>query len=407
METLRTLVVRPISGKLLHDTEMFGKMDPYVKVIIGNLLEKTTVAKKQHLTPTWDSELVFNLSGVETDIIFEVWNKELITKDDLVGTGCVSFNSFNNGLFNQWIPLLYKGKDAGAILVEMNLSGTETVGTTLLETPVTTGMTSELEPIVHRETVHTTGETVVTRENPIVYEKKIITEKPIITERTIINVEQPINVEKHEFVENTQYQKEAPRVIQDETVLRQMEPMMTNQAPQLYGTPIVQQEVEFRRENPEIIKETPELFQKNIITETPVVHEKDIIHREIPIIHEKPEVHEKPILHKGDLITETDETLYRTEVGGQLPDLSGQDTNIHTESVNLQGATVYQKERPEIFEKEVIQSRPIIHEQPIVYTEQQVLQERPEVVEKRIFHQEQPLQFKEKHGTSNLEEPRP
>lgn len=36
-----TLIVKPISAKLTHDTEFLGKMDPYCKVTLGNQCKRT------------------------------------------------------------------------------------------------------------------------------------------------------------------------------------------------------------------------------------------------------------------------------------------------------------------------------------------------------------------------------
>ena len=39
------LVLKPLSAKLIRDTETFGKMDPYCVVEYDGLKQKTTVAK--------------------------------------------------------------------------------------------------------------------------------------------------------------------------------------------------------------------------------------------------------------------------------------------------------------------------------------------------------------------------
>jgi len=113
------LIIRPLSAKLTHDTEHFGKMDPYVKVILGNEYKETSVAKNQHLNPTWDSELSFRLNNNDV-IYFEVYNKETLTKDDLIGSGSLFVSSFiKKGQFSEWLPLVFKDKPAGELLLEI------------------------------------------------------------------------------------------------------------------------------------------------------------------------------------------------------------------------------------------------------------------------------------------------
>jgi len=81
--------------------------------------KQTIVAKNEHLAPTWTGELSFRLNGADV-IHFEVWNKETLTKDDLIGTGSLFVSTFaNKGFFNEWIPLTFEGKPAGEILVEV------------------------------------------------------------------------------------------------------------------------------------------------------------------------------------------------------------------------------------------------------------------------------------------------
>ena len=205
-----TLSIRPISAKLLHNTEHFGKMAPYVKIKIGNHVEKTRAAKKMHMEPSWDEELIFNITD-ETMIDIEVKHKELI-HDDLIGTASLSLNTWlnsNNFSFSEWVPLFYKEKDAGSLLLEMRFTpdagfgafnknvgaqstnlGTQQSTQNVVLGPVTTGVSqpasqttvsqttfvekSTLEPILHSETVHVQEQPVFIKENPLVYEKEIL-----------------------------------------------------------------------------------------------------------------------------------------------------------------------------------------------------------------------------------------
>ncbi len=407
-----TLHIRPISAKLLHNTEHFGKMDPYVKIKIGNLMEKTHAAKKQHLEPAWDEELVFKITD-ETLIDIEVKNKELI-HDDLIGTANISLNTWlnsSNFSFSEWVPLFYKEKDAGSLLLEMRfvpdagfggisqqqvqpqnvVLGPVVASQTMVSQPV---LQPTLQPIVHTETVHVQEQPVFIRENPLVYEKEILREKPIITEKETVYCTQPIIIERPELREHLINQVSQPTVIQEQPVFRQEAPQNLSERPLLEGTPIIQKELEFIREDAVRFHEQPELYKKEIITEKPIIHDKDIINVEKPVIVEKPEFIKREFytVERGEFIR--DQPLIHPEqqvFATQEPVLTDQPI-VHTQQAELiQANPIYVKENPEIFEKQIIHEKPIIHEQNILHTQKEIIHERPEVIQTRIVHQEQPI----------------
>lgn len=113
------IVIRPLTAKLTRNTEFFGKMDPLVKVLVGSRFQQSGIARKGHKCPGWETELV--LRRLNEDIIhFEVWDKDIL-KGDLIGSGDLSFSKiFQMGnRVSGWIPLFYKGKDAGELLVDV------------------------------------------------------------------------------------------------------------------------------------------------------------------------------------------------------------------------------------------------------------------------------------------------
>jgi Ca2+-dependent lipid-binding protein len=112
------LIIRPISAKLTHNTEHISKMSPYVRISVGNEINQTVPAKKEHLNPTWDSELCFRLNN--NDLInIEVWQKDTLSKDDLIGSATLSVSTFaDKGFFSGWVPLIFKDLPAGELLLE-------------------------------------------------------------------------------------------------------------------------------------------------------------------------------------------------------------------------------------------------------------------------------------------------
>jgi hypothetical protein len=113
------IVIKPLTAKLTRSTEFFGKMDPLVKVLVGTHYQQTGIARKGHKNPGWETELTLRRS-MEDIIHFEVWDKDIL-KGDLIGSGDLSFNKiFQMGnRVSGWIPLYYKGKEAGDLLVDV------------------------------------------------------------------------------------------------------------------------------------------------------------------------------------------------------------------------------------------------------------------------------------------------
>jgi hypothetical protein len=414
------LTIRPLQAKLLHDTEMFGKMSPYVKVCIGDQCEKTPYAKKGHMAPTWDADLSFQVLGDEL-ITFECWHHEKIFKDDFIGSGTLSLSSFLSSgrtSFNEWIPLFYKdNQDAGSLEVSFQffpggLGTTAGVGlsqTNTLETrtdmtwekPMGQTFTSSTttqegfltQPKMTTETKVITHEPIITKETPIVYEKNIIHEKPIITERTIVHSEQPIIIEKPELHERIINEQAQPIVKVDQPIIRQEEGLVGEA---WEGTPVVHTDTQYVRDQAEFYKETPVVHQKDVILEKPIIHEKDIVYREKPIIVEKPEIVEKHMYETQAPTTHVHDTLFTkqqefTTVKPQLPDAI-----VHKEEAFIQQAQpIFKKELPDVHETEVIHEKRLIHEKPIVHTEKEIIHEKPELHEKRIFHQDQTIKMRD------------
>jgi len=114
------LVIRPLTAKLTRDTETFGKMDPYCKVSMGQQFKRTAVCQDGGKTPGWKDELSFRHTN-EDIITVEVWDKDVASNDDLVGTGTIAFSTITQkgNKLNEWVNLSYKGKNAGQVLLDI------------------------------------------------------------------------------------------------------------------------------------------------------------------------------------------------------------------------------------------------------------------------------------------------
>ena len=114
------LHVKPSAAKLTHDTEFLGRMDPYVKVRLDNSEKSTSVNSGGGKFPSWRNELIFDRS-FENMIIFQVWDSDTMSSDDLVGEVTVPLQStIDKRHTDEWYNLVYKGKPAGQLRVEMD-----------------------------------------------------------------------------------------------------------------------------------------------------------------------------------------------------------------------------------------------------------------------------------------------
>ena len=77
-----TLVI--YDAALKHDTEMFGKMDPFCKLQSEHLKLQTKVHNNGGKTPKWDSPFNIDPDYLGEDIKFTVLDQDL-AKQDVIG----------------------------------------------------------------------------------------------------------------------------------------------------------------------------------------------------------------------------------------------------------------------------------------------------------------------------------
>ena len=73
-----------IEAQLTHDTEMFGKMDPFVKITSGHLGIKTSVDENGGKKPTWNQTLHIDPFYMDDIVKIQVLDQDL-NKTDVVG----------------------------------------------------------------------------------------------------------------------------------------------------------------------------------------------------------------------------------------------------------------------------------------------------------------------------------
>lgn len=86
--SLGTLTIELIEAKLTHDTATIGKMDPYVKFKVRDLIFKTSVCKKGGKKPEWtgDNKFDIDVKYLGDDISFMVKDDDK-GRDEQIGDG--------------------------------------------------------------------------------------------------------------------------------------------------------------------------------------------------------------------------------------------------------------------------------------------------------------------------------
>lgn len=124
-----TLLINLVSANLTRDTELFGNMDPYCKVYLGPQVKISKVLNSAGKLPIWNQVLAFSRT-LEDSIRIEVWDKDLLKSDDLIGTAVCSLEVVGLGQkMTQELPLLYQNNPAGTIRVEITIGSMGQMGT--------------------------------------------------------------------------------------------------------------------------------------------------------------------------------------------------------------------------------------------------------------------------------------
>ena len=115
------LVITVKKANLTHDTELMGKMDPYVIMKIGKVEQRTTVQLKAGKIPEWNE--TFEFLAKDGDLLeIGVWDKEDLISDDFVGDTRVTINKETLKIMqSQWLPVFFgsKKEKGGEILIEL------------------------------------------------------------------------------------------------------------------------------------------------------------------------------------------------------------------------------------------------------------------------------------------------
>lgn len=113
------LIVRPLSAKIFYETSVIFKMDPFVRVKVGNQILNSPTCNMGGKTPTWSNvEMPLRVDDV-LYIRFELWDRNKLTYDDMIGYGDLEFSRFVDNKFFEWVPLKRENIVAAELLVEI------------------------------------------------------------------------------------------------------------------------------------------------------------------------------------------------------------------------------------------------------------------------------------------------
>ena len=100
---------------MTRDTEMVGKMDPYLELSIGGVtVHKTGTKDDAGKNPEWNEELTYEVKDMSLEVHFKVSDEDW-GSDDIVGEGTCTLADLCQDSTDSNYPINFKGEDAGTI----------------------------------------------------------------------------------------------------------------------------------------------------------------------------------------------------------------------------------------------------------------------------------------------------
>ena len=106
-----------VDGRLKRDTEIMGKMSPYVTLVFNGHKYKTKVHDSAGKSPVWGDQFTLEITNSTEEILMCCWDEDLTTSDKIGFTKMkVSSLMFNNGT-DDWHTITFDNENAGEIHV--------------------------------------------------------------------------------------------------------------------------------------------------------------------------------------------------------------------------------------------------------------------------------------------------
>ncbi len=115
-DVIGPLQIKIVGAALTRDTEMIGKMDPYLELSIGGVqVHKTKTLDEAGKNPQWNEECSFEVKDLNVEVQFKVSDEDY-GSDDIVGEGkCTLADLCANGGMDGNFDILHKGSGAGTV----------------------------------------------------------------------------------------------------------------------------------------------------------------------------------------------------------------------------------------------------------------------------------------------------
>ena len=96
-----------VEANLTHDSELLGKMDPYVKMKCCENEWRSFILHEAGKHPVWTGQYFdINVKYLDDDVIFEVRDED-VSDSDLVGNGIIKLSSLivNGHGIDEWFEI--------------------------------------------------------------------------------------------------------------------------------------------------------------------------------------------------------------------------------------------------------------------------------------------------------------
>ena len=112
------LSITLVQARLTRDVEVFGKQDPYVKMVYMGTKYKTRFHENAGKNPVWNQTFILQLGSTGDDIKLEVKDHDTIGAT-IIGQATIKASSLCvNGGVRDWFTVDFRGRSAGQILIE-------------------------------------------------------------------------------------------------------------------------------------------------------------------------------------------------------------------------------------------------------------------------------------------------
>jgi Ca2+-dependent lipid-binding protein len=115
---LGILEITFLDARLIRDTELFSKMDPYVLCTIGKNRKRTKTHNKAGKSPEWTEKIIYKLNGDEEFATLSILDEDF-QDSDLVGTNSkIIIKDLKGGYSCQYsgkVDIYYQNQKSGDV----------------------------------------------------------------------------------------------------------------------------------------------------------------------------------------------------------------------------------------------------------------------------------------------------